>query len=430
MLIKLKASFKLLILATIGVFLFDTAVLWASAQDPTVVGVSSRRLIDVPDLADQSKMLSFKFLTYPREAFSPDKYTLVVLPGGPGGAGSENYLEVLTSNAQLVFIDPRGTGLNLDLAKVNPELLSSEKTAEDIMKVIRTLGLSNYSVWGESYGTVVATILVHKLEANKDISRPRSLVLEGTFNKAVQLSDNFLWVDYDRRIKDFYSQLPQESFDLLKELRRLQLNGNLLNQQIEDLFNVAQRESRDKRFETFNFEIKALIGEFETGVPEYREAVGVDPAELFDSNPRLRAFYYNEWIMCKELMIASTREDLKKWSGTSAYGSLPIPCMPVMNNPNVYKSANYQITQTPIVYLQGFNDFQTPFPEALDHKNAQLSLSDDSSFLLIMGGNHAVFTNEFAACRESFTADLSANAYGLDRTRQCALDQNVTIKDY
>lgn len=84
-----------------------------------------------------------------------ERPVLFLLHGGPGGDHlrfKQTSLE-LQNNAQLIFIDHRGSGRS---KKTNPKEYSLENNIEDIEALRKHLGLNKICILGTSYGGVVA----------------------------------------------------------------------------------------------------------------------------------------------------------------------------------------------------------------------------------------------------------------------------------
>lgn len=112
------------------------------------------------------------------------KGTVIYIPGGPGGdsiglAQADKELR----DFNIIYIDPRDTGCNFvaeDTFKLKH--ITTDEHAKDIIRVIQDLRLSNYIIYGGSYGTVVAMVVA--AEAERLGLHPRAVVLQGVVAKA------------------------------------------------------------------------------------------------------------------------------------------------------------------------------------------------------------------------------------------------------
>ncbi len=117
---------------------------------------------------------------------------VIVLPGGPGGTLIREDRNVLSGgipdDAPVVLTDPRGAGCNDDPRLTEDRDFSSEWLARDVLAIVGALetargGRLDYILYGQSYGTVVATIAA-AIAARESRTPPRALVLEGTLGHA------------------------------------------------------------------------------------------------------------------------------------------------------------------------------------------------------------------------------------------------------
>ena len=406
----------------------------------TILDFSTVEEIMVNDLANPSKQVPFKYLKFPAsQGFSPDKLTVIYLPGGPGGYYSDDKAISVKRPYQEVFIDPRGTGVNLELGIERPDLLSSQGTVLDTAKVIKHLGLKNYIIDGISYASITATMLVHYLEQNQDkYPQPLAVVLSGVFGKAIPLRkkhDDFYGDAYDLLVDDLFQTMSSDAIESFVEFKKLFENHSSYSQKYWHIVNTAlyldPRDRDDELIRMYSEENKKQTLSQSVVLQENITKDMPSFDELLANNPSKLAKHLNTWIACKELFDVQTTEQQKIYTGIINYeDKSQIPCLPVINSPNLYNPEDYQITKTPVIYLQGFNDYQTPFNGAIDHLLTQRNLHPDSSFLLIIGANHSPFSNRFKSCLFSFESDLANKDWALPQTRECARQKNVTIKDY
>ena len=113
--------------------------------------------------------------------------TVVYIPGGPGQAAigeAADWADRLPVGYGLVLTDPRGVGCNEAASGAYGEsFYKSRFVADDVLAAVKDLGLSNYLLYGISYGTEVATIAASKADAAK--MPPKALVLEGVLGRAM-----------------------------------------------------------------------------------------------------------------------------------------------------------------------------------------------------------------------------------------------------
>lgn len=399
----------------------------------TVEGMSKVRRVFIPLSGKEKSFDEFKYMTFPKKNFDPNKFTLVYIPGGPGGAvsyapGEIFSLKQLPADIQFLFLDLRGTGINLELGEEDPKNLSTAKSVDDIIEVLKHARLSNYVIWGNSYGTIVATQLTHRLEAIQFNQMPKATVLEGTFGKAYAYSKHF-YEGFEARLRDFYSQMPTRSRTLVAQLRKEIATDNSYEHAMKYSFLEAAYSESSKRYTVFDRAIEkyllgrdgsaAIVGAEEPRFKTYSEMPSV-----------LKGFYINQHIVCNEMVELNTREQQQEYMARADFKPLETPCAPEVGSKTLYDSVNFQISQTPVIYLQGFNDFQTPLPSALHHYFGQKNLVKGSGFSLIFGANHGIFDNKFASCLVPFAKDLKSDDLRLSEMRACAASRKMEIKDY
>ena len=153
-------------------------------------------------------------------ARSADKNTdpVVYLHGGPGGAGISDYMteqfSSLIKNRDVYVVDQRGTGLskpalNCPKYRGKPEQLSACKntlsasgvdlsaytslqSAWDFIELRKALKIEQWNIYGESYGTRLATTIMRENEAGI-----RSVILDGMFPIEVNGISETPWAIYE-----------------------------------------------------------------------------------------------------------------------------------------------------------------------------------------------------------------------------------------
>src|SRR5258708_40258619 len=76
---------------------------------------------------------------------------------------------------------PRGAGCTVG-PPASP--FSTDTLARDILTIIKSVHVTDYTIFGASFGTAEATVLEQLIEADPSIPRPRALVLEGCIGHA------------------------------------------------------------------------------------------------------------------------------------------------------------------------------------------------------------------------------------------------------
>ncbi len=111
--------------------------------------------------------------------------TVIVLPGGPGANTITPNLPVrylgMPARWNAVLTDPRGAGCNIGPPA---STFSTDTLARDILTIIKQVQITDYLIFGASYGTVEATTLESLIEADPSVAKPRAVVLEGSIGHA------------------------------------------------------------------------------------------------------------------------------------------------------------------------------------------------------------------------------------------------------
>jgi pimeloyl-ACP methyl ester carboxylesterase len=125
--------------------------------------------------------------------------TVIVLPGGPGATTitpnlPSRYLG-MPARWNAILTDPRGAGCNVGPPS---STFSTDTLARDILTIIKQVQITDYIIFGASYGTEEATVLATLIEADPSVARPRAIVLEGTIGHA--------WNGYEEYFQGFINQ--------------------------------------------------------------------------------------------------------------------------------------------------------------------------------------------------------------------------------
>lgn len=110
-------------------------------------------------------------------AFNPEKPTILFINGGPGGSSHHEEFKAPLDEFNLVYFDQRGVNCSKPATQelyLSLSFYSSEIIAQDMEEIRKSLGVSQLTVYGHSYGTVPATIYASLYPQNT-----RAVVLEG-----------------------------------------------------------------------------------------------------------------------------------------------------------------------------------------------------------------------------------------------------------
>jgi proline iminopeptidase len=159
--------------SSIAVLLTLGSMLACAKAPPTNVFTVEEGFVDVGDV-----LIYYKTLGRGRP--------LVILHGGPGASHDYMlpYLIPLARTNRLVFIDERGSGRSTKLE--DPSGYTVEAMADDVEAVRRSLALGRISLFGHSYGGVLAQAYALKYQEHLT-----HLVLASTFHSTRQLNEVF-----------------------------------------------------------------------------------------------------------------------------------------------------------------------------------------------------------------------------------------------
>jgi pimeloyl-ACP methyl ester carboxylesterase len=150
---------------------------------------------------------------------APNAPVVVFLPGGPGQGSMADGADFVPADWGYLMTDPRGVGCNT-LANVPAgedagRFFNTVELTADVVAAIRERGLTNYVLFGVSYGTLLGTSVAHQLEV-EHLPAPKAVVLEGVLGKAFGNTDSdFAGENYVAQFERIRSVLPA---DVLTEL--------------------------------------------------------------------------------------------------------------------------------------------------------------------------------------------------------------------
>lgn len=308
--------------------------------------------------------------------------TVLYLPGGPGGDSiGAGEVDPELAEFNIVYIDPRGTGCNFlgkDAFKLKH--LTTAMHAQDVIRVIQELRLTDYIVYGISYGTLIGTVVA--FEAEKLGLRPRAVVLQGIVGKAflgpvrqqMELEFNDL-VNSRPKIANFFRSpkpiagIPIERWSEFSQKLLYYSRGDL-GDALEGAIDSETQPpgpDRDKYLSDIQKFVNQVLDQKEhLGFATFFVAVGA--REVFGQNNTETAL--EDGRLVRKPIADPHENDFYNNLGPKAY----------------YDSAQYQI-QAPIYYIQGAHDPATPMPFARLHFDGQ-QRSAKKIWLAVANGGH------------------------------------------
>lgn len=353
----------------------------------------------------------------------PRATTIVFLPGGPGGGSmtgvtdEANHLfadeSINTQNFNYIWIDPRGTSCNIFAKGDFPEnTVTSEQTALDIIEVIVKENIKNYIIYGESYGTLLGTILASQIN-KKTMPQPKAVVLEGTLAKAYSKGSGYAqsFADKANLLLDRHPELAE----LLLDNDNLPLNGtsegwaNFLANIPPEGLNGGEDEYS---FAYYWQKLLEIVHSLRTGsdLPEDIDSIVED---VSDSNEMQESAeyakdaelinYIETALVCKEI----SPEVIYKYLNFDLVNGRVVfkenPLFPDMclgyTDKKLYSSKNYPFN-IPTIYIQGDLDPQTEIKGAKEHYKSNKSTK--KVFIEVKDGGHAPRAIEMKGCFDKF----------------------------
>lgn len=370
-----------------------------------------------------SKSTPLYFWTY--LPFDPQKPSMIYFNGGPGGSSHFSQFSLLT-DWNVIYLDQRGTACSrpyLEETFFNPEFITSKNIAADADQIRKYLGISKWSIYGHSYGTVPATIYAHDFAAYTT-----AVVLEGVIDQGDQdlyraprrkyLAQNYLdelpsdlkkkVIEFSQtQTKVFISSLimgfmyDDNPFDLLTEYLQKILN---IEKQLHLQNRLSDKNSEDdsksllyfSKFNWLNIVCKEL---------SFNHLGSNFEHELIDNQ-----FFY---ITSQDLLNKRIEE----------CRSIGLTDLSLYKN---YDAKDYPLF-VPVTYFQGTVDGATVAPKAIHHYKSA-SKGPTQLFLKINGGHSPISKFTLAVLSEPSTPPPAQELYS-QIFRQSLLGQRVLIDD-
>ena len=332
-------------------------------------------------------------------ARSADKKTdpVVYLHGGPGGAGISDYMteqfSSLSKNRDVYVVDQRGVGLskpalNCPKYRGKPEQLSACKntlsasgvdlsaytslqSAWDFIELRKALKIEQWNIYGESYGTRLATTIMRESEAGI-----RSVILDGMFPIEVNGISETPWA--------LYETLNQ----ILRNCAQSKgCNRDSLKTRIETIVRNLQNQSKLKESRDFIQTLANLTGN--ENLVEYVHTIARQP-NLIESQDGIEDGSFLAMglsVICAEEYPFLERKGMpdtneQGWSEATrtavngmTHMGFDVPSCKIWDVPAASDIEARAITSNlPVLLLNGQNDSQTPAAwGALVAKNMSMS---------------------------------------------------------
>jgi pimeloyl-ACP methyl ester carboxylesterase len=355
----MRIIWGLLVLATLN---FNESYLFAEPL-PSVCSSSNVFRIKVPVYPDKPDSPTYDFAFQVRISnYNIAMPWVIVIPGGPGfpSIGSNEGAVPLYYNT--IFTDPRGSGCNLlpNDAYFPADAMTTEYLANDILTILKLSNLSNYYVFGHSYGTVEATVLTALVE-RAGLTPPKGLILEGVFGHYLYSYDDYIKsynLQWDR-IKTYLHP------DVLDGLAQGNYQGYTSKQWLAFLANRMAYGDIPNVGPLAAYELNPIASQDPVVVAAARAKLAANMANIV--TPYTQSGI-SVWLGCRELWDTHTSMDFVNAtfvrSGSDHCETYGVP----LTRP--YDAKDYQVT-TPICYLVGENDPMTHYLHAVYHYYSQ-----------------------------------------------------------
>jgi len=361
-------------------YIFGQAALDKASENPAYKNmiVGSHGFVQVP--LDYSNPASAKTPIFYRipGGIDPLKQNLLFFYGGPGGNSTGLTLEDRLKNFNVIYFDQRGTGFSRpprleDLQ--NPKLFSSEFIAKDAKMLLDTLGVKKVSVYGHSYGTVVATVF-----ANRFSDVVNSVVLEGVVFDGT--SD--LWINPDRlkTTQAFYDSLSSDLKIKIDEFTKLNKVPN------DWLSRFIQKSMVGNNFSSYVSQVLNTLPNRTADDFASQITSEIDDSFMYEDSFTFGAYMYHN-ISCQELSLAEADSAgsyflqqgkfVPNHADSKAICS-QIPGMEALLNKTTFYATNYPLSMK-VTYFQGLDDGATGANNAAEHFK---SVAKNSADIIVM----------------------------------------------
>ena len=279
-------------------------------EEPPQCTTDEIRSIERPLSSETQASPTFAYQFRYRAPASSDQPTLIFLPGGPGqasiGTPSESFVP---AGFGLVQTDPRGVGCN-ELADVGEPLAfyQTDELAADVVAIVAELGLDNYVLYGVSYGTVLATVTVHRLESS-GLPPPRAVILEGVVGRA--FATEFVAQGMIDQWDAIYPALPADALAVLAEPAPLGLTAHDWGEYIASRLPLGRGPEGSLLANELYLLSEAAVPLTGMTLEENRAAIAEAVRQAANADPvdaaGLRLFRY---VACREITTEATTDGL------------------------------------------------------------------------------------------------------------------------
>jgi proline iminopeptidase len=150
--------------------------------------------------------------TYTLKPFNKNLPSLIYFTGGPGASSRSSEFDL--PNTNVIFFEQRGISCSKPLTKelfLNPNFYSSENTARDAKLILDSYGITKATIYGQSYGTIPATIFASLFKTYTN-----ALIIEGVIYEG----NETLWHSSIKKnlLQKFFNELKYSTQNKIIEL--------------------------------------------------------------------------------------------------------------------------------------------------------------------------------------------------------------------
>jgi pimeloyl-ACP methyl ester carboxylesterase len=354
----------------------------------------------------KSEKIEYRYQLF--EASVPGAPTIVFVPGGPGAASiadwdSEIYAGEFKSygyskNFNILFVDPRGVGCNSEKSEaVFKNTVSTEVLALDTLAAVRDAKVSDYVIYGQSYGSMWATVLAAKAELDGG-PKPKAVLISGVIGHGLKGTGNSYTHGVMAQWARIKEKLDPRIPELLKQENPLGVEDSKWRWFIQiGIYRGAWTHSAGfsyRLFDDLNLAISTDPKDLEKLKDLLNESTSSTPLDEEFSEPLFGA------VACAE--ITDTAPDGMFSKGEIIEKPNTDPCTKGQLS-RAFDAGNYKI-RSPIYYLSGSLDPSTSFENARYHfENSRYS---KRYFLTVPEGGHNPVGYVLPDCVESFWSSL------------------------
>ncbi len=382
--------------------------------------------IQVPIYPSRSDSPTFEYSFQFIRGADPRSPTVIVIPGGPGGASINDWgtfldtLFVLPSGGNTIFTDPRGIGCN-DRPNISDDSISTENFAADIVAMVKSLGLKNYILYGHSYGSLLATVTASKAQAEG--VPPLAIVISGIIGRALEPGRETLTDGMIGQWRLFKRGLAPAVTDLLtREPLPFGLDAKKWAAFLEEGLTEGTLYIQRKPVNRLGDRLLALQSADPAELDNLKAAVS---SVAVGGNPKSPLWRVYRNIMCREITAESNGPQPDQLIGGELVRTPDPSFCAGLSLDHPFNAANFQIT-VPIFYFQGTDDANTPYWQARYHYDQQNS--SKKFFTTVFGVAHGIPLGGLVDCKDQVWSSIFGSGRGL-KAALAACPQAVGVEE-